>query len=137
MSLRHRQRIRDNGRVAVIGVGVDVVDVDRLGRTLARTPSVADRVFCAAERAYAGTGEESLRRLAARFAAKEAAAKALGAPAQARWQEIEVVTLDDGRPTLLVSGATAAVAAAAGIASWHVSLSHDGGVAVAVVVAES
>jgi holo-[acyl-carrier protein] synthase len=123
--------------MAVVGVGVDVVDVARLARVLDRTPGVADRVFASGERAYAGTGAESLRRLAARFAAKEAAAKALGAPASIRWREIEVVTSEDGRPTLRVTGRTAEVAAAQGIASWHVSLTHDAGVAVAVVVAES
>lgn len=121
----------------MIGVGVDVVDVARLARVLDRTPRVAERVFATGERAYAGRGDESVRRLAARFAAKEAAAKALGAPSRARWREIEVVVLDDGRPTLVVTGRTAEYATAAGIRAWHLSLSHDGGVAVAVVVAES
>ena len=120
--------------MAVVGVGVDVVDVARLERALSRTPDLADRVFADAERAYA---DGSVQRLAARFAAKEACAKALGAPAKARWRDIEVVTAADGRPSLLVTGRTAEVAAAAGIRSWHVSLTHDGGVAVAVVVAES
>jgi holo-[acyl-carrier protein] synthase len=124
--------------MAVIGVGVDVVDVGRLGRVLARTPGVATRVFAVGERTYAGeAGDVSMRRLAARYAAKEAAAKALGSPKRARWREIEIVTLEDGRPTLVVTGQTAEIAAAAGIRSWHVSLTHDGGVAVAVVVAES
>lgn len=124
--------------MAVIGVGVDVVDVSRLGRVLTRTPGVAERVFAAGERSYAGAaGDVSVRRLAARYAAKEAAAKALGDPARARWREIEVVVLADGRPTLVVTGRTAELAALAGIRSWHVSLTHDGGVAVAVVVAES
>lgn len=123
--------------MAVVGVGVDVVDVARLARVLTRTPGVAVRVFGDGERAYAGEGDGGVRRLAARFAAKEAAAKALGAPKRARWREIEVVVSDDGRPALLVTGRTAEVAAAAGIRSWHVSLTHDGGVAVAVVVAES
>jgi holo-[acyl-carrier protein] synthase len=125
--------------MAVVGVGVDVVDVARLARVLTRTPGVAERVFATGERAYAGDArdDESVRRLAARFAAKEAAAKALGAPARARFREIEVVVLDDGRPTLVVTGRTAEAAAAAGITAWHVSLTHDGGIAVAVVVAES
>ncbi|MDQ1713999.1 MAG: holo-[acyl-carrier protein] synthase [Frankiaceae bacterium] len=124
--------------MAVIGVGVDIVDVARLSRVLARTPGVAGRVFAVGERSYAGdSGEVSIRRLAARYAAKEAAAKALGSPAKARWREIEVVVDEDGRPALLVTGRTAEVAAVAGIRSWHVSLTHDGGVAVAVVVAES
>ena len=120
--------------MSVVGVGVDVVDVARLERVLARTPGVAGRVFADGERAYA---EGSVQRLATRFAAKEAAAKALGSPARVRWRDIEVVVLDDGRPVLRVSGQTAEIAAAAGIRSWHVSLTHDGGVAVAVVVAES
>jgi holo-[acyl-carrier protein] synthase len=123
--------------MAVVGVGVDVVDVARLARVLSRTPGVAGRVFATGERDYAGEGENALRRLAARFAAKEAAAKALGSPAKARWREIEVVVLADGRPTLVVTGRTAELAATAGITAWHVSLTHDAGVAVAVVVAES
>ena len=120
--------------MAVVGVGVDVVDVARLERALARTPEMTGRVFADAEVSYA---DGSVQRLAARFAAKEAAAKALGAPARVRWRDIEVVTADDGRPSLVVTGRTAEVAAAAGVRSWHVSLTHDGGVAVAVVVAES
>ena len=121
----------------IVGVGVDVVDVERLGRSLERTPALADRVFCDGERAYAGSGPESLTRLAARFAAKEAAAKALGAPPEAGWREAEVVVADDGRPSLRVSGRFAEIAAERGVTGWHLSLSHDGGVAVAVVVAES
>ena len=120
--------------MAVVGVGVDVVDVARLQRALTRTPGMADKVFNDGERTYA---DGSVQRLAARFAAKEAAAKALGAPDRVRWRDIEVVVAEDGRPSLLVTGHTAEVAAAAGIRAWHVSLTHDGGVAVAVVVAES
>lgn len=120
--------------MAVVGVGVDIVDVARLTRALDRTPDLAERVFADGERTYASG---SVERLAARFAAKEATAKALGAPAKARWRDIEVVVAVDGRPTLVVSGRTADLAAAAGIRSWHVSLTHDGGMAVAVVVAES
>jgi len=120
--------------VAVVGVGIDVVDVARLERALSRTPSMAGRVFADSEVSYAAG---SVTRLAARWAAKEAVAKALGAPARVRWREIEVVVADDGRPSLVVSGHTAEVAAAAGIRSWHVSLTHDGGVAIAMVVAES
>ncbi|HVF05201.1 MAG TPA: holo-ACP synthase [Frankiaceae bacterium] len=120
--------------MAVVGVGVDVVDVARLERALTRTPEMRSRVFADAEVSYAGG---SIQRLAARFAAKEAVAKALGAPARVRWREIEVVVAADGRPSLVVTGQTAEVAAAAGVRSWHVSLTHDGGVAVAVVVAES
>lgn len=122
------------GGVAVVGVGIDVVDVARLARALERTPGMADRVFVDAEVSYASGAVE---RLAARFAAKEAVAKALGAPDRVRWREIEVVMAEDGRPSLVVSGHTAEIATAAGIRSWHLSLSHDGGVAIAMVVAES
>jgi holo-[acyl-carrier protein] synthase len=74
--------------------------------------------------------------LAARFAAKEALAKALGAPSGLRWLDAEIVTEDSGRPRLAVSGTVAACAAALGVRAWHVSLSHDAGIASAVVIAE-
>jgi holo-[acyl-carrier protein] synthase len=121
----------------IVGIGVDVVDVARLGRALERTPALAGRVFLHGERAYAGDGEEGLRRLAARFAAKEAAAKALGAPVEATWQEAEVVVDASGRPSLHVHGRFAEIARERGVRAWHLSLSHDGSVAVAMVVAES
>jgi holo-[acyl-carrier protein] synthase len=118
----------------IVGIGVDVVDVARLERSLERTPALAGRVFTDGERAYAAA---SVARLAARFAAKEAAAKALGAPPEATWREAEVVVDSSGRPSLRVSGRFAEIAAAAGVRTWHLTLSHDGGVAVAFVVAES
>ncbi len=115
----------------IVGVGVDVVDVARLARALERTPGLADRLFTDAERA------RPVESLAARFAAKEAVAKALGAPGGLRWREAEVVVGERGRPCLAVSGAVAQEAEAQGVRTWHLSLSHDGGVATAVVVAES
>ena len=115
----------------IVGVGIDVVQVDRLARALARTPRLADRLFTAGEQA--STRTESL---AARFAAKEAVAKALGAPGGLRWTDAEVVSEPSGRPRLVLHGGVAEEAAAQGITSWHLSLSHDGGVATAVVVAE-
>ena len=75
--------------------------------------------------------------LAARFAAKEAVAQALGAPAGLRWHDCEIVSDPDGRPWLTVSGTVAAVAGERGISRWHLSLSHDGGIASAMVVAET
>ncbi|HUR14286.1 MAG TPA: holo-ACP synthase [Mycobacteriales bacterium] len=115
----------------IIGVGVDVVEVARLGRSLERTPALMDRIFTAAEQ-----GVDRLESLAARFAAKEAVAKVLGAPGLA-WVDAEVVRLDSGAPTLVLHGDALAHAEAMGIARWHVSLSHDGGFATAFVVAES
>jgi len=113
-----------------VGVGIDVVQVERLERALHRTPRLGERLFTDAER--------SLRpeSLAARFAAKEAVAKALGAPGGLRWRDAEVVTDATGRPRLMLHGGVAAEAEAQGISTWHLSLSHDAGVATAVVVAE-
>ena len=117
--------------MSIVGVGVDVVDLDRFATTLERTPGTRERLFTQAE------SELPVPSLAARFAAKEALAKALGAPAGLAWHDAEVLRGEDGRPVLRVSGSVAARAAALGVQSWHLSLSHDGGVAVAVVVAES
>ena len=75
--------------------------------------------------------------LAARFAAKEAVIKAIGAVPGFRFTDFSTTTAPDGLPVLSLSGATAARAAALGITRWHVSLSHDGGVAMALVIAES
>lgn len=74
---------------------------------------------------------------AARFAAKEALAKALGAPAGMSWLDCEIVTDSQGRPEFRVRGTVAARAAELGIATIHVSLSHDAGIASAVVVCEA
>lgn len=114
----------------IVGVGVDVVPVDRFAETLARTPALAQRVFTEAERHL------PVASLAARFAAEEAVAKALGAPGGLHWHDAEVATDDAGRPQLVLRGSVALAAADRGITSWHVSLSHDGGMAVAMVVAE-
>ena len=115
----------------IVGVGVDVVEVARLARSLERTPSLLDRLFTPAEQAV-----EKIESLAARFAAKEAAAKVLGAPGLA-WVEAEVVPEESGKPTLVLHGEAAAYAARLGITRWHLSLAHDGGIATAMVVAES
>lgn len=116
----------------IVGVGIDVVEVARLQRALVRTPRLAARLFTEAERRV--TRYDSL---AARFAAKEAVAKALGVPAGLRWRDAEVVSDPSGRPRIVLHGGVADEAAAQGITAWHLSLSHDGGVATAVVVAET
>jgi holo-[acyl-carrier protein] synthase len=116
----------------IVGVGIDVVDVERLARALDRTPSLTGRLFTEHELESPGVAS-----LAARFAAKEAVAKALGAPGGLRWRDAEVVRLDSGRPVLRMSGGVANEAASQGIRTWHLSMSHDGGIATAVVVAES
>ncbi|WP_422773198.1 holo-ACP synthase [Plantactinospora sp. WMMC1484] len=120
----------------IVAVGIDVVLVDRFARALARTPLLADRLFTEAERVTGAGGPRSAESLAARFAAKEAVAKALGAPVGLHWHDCEVVADPDGRPWLTVSGTVAAAATERGVERWHLSLSHDGGIASAMVVAE-
>jgi holo-[acyl-carrier protein] synthase len=115
----------------IVGVGVDVVEIARLDRALIRTPRLARRLFTAGELTATRPGS-----LAARFAAKEAVAKALGAPGGLRWVDAEVVSEPSGRPRLVLHGGVAKEAAAQGVTTWHLSLSHDGGIATAVVVAE-
>lgn len=115
----------------IVGVGIDVVDVDRFSRVLARTPALAGRLFTDGERDLPPFS------LAARFAAKEATAKALGAPPGLAWRDAEVERGAGGRPLLRTTGTVAAAARALGVTSWHVSLSHDAGIASAVVVAEA
>jgi holo-[acyl-carrier protein] synthase len=96
----------------------------------------ADRVFTEEERKHAGDGKVKGERLAARFAAKEAALKALGAPGGLRWKDMEVVSASDGAPTLFLHGAAAKEMRRMGAARTWISLSHAGGVAVAVVILE-
>lgn len=114
----------------IIGVGIDVVDIERFGERLDSTPRLLDRLFTADER------EMRVPSLAARFAAKEALAKALGAPVGLRWTDCTVVRAGDGRPHLWVQGTVRARVETLGITSLHLSLSHDAGVASAVVIAE-
>jgi holo-[acyl-carrier protein] synthase len=118
----------------VIYTGIDVVDIARFEAALTRWPRLADRLFTAAERTYAAGRPHPAESLAARFAAKEATMKALGAGwPKVSWQDVEVVR-GTGRPELSLSGHAAALAAGA---RCSVSLAHDGGVAVAQVIVES
>ncbi len=114
----------------IVGVGIDVVDVARFAESLERTPGLAVRLFTEGELRH------GVSSLAARFAAKEALAKSLGAPAGMQWQDAEIVTADSGQPSLAVRGTVAARASQLGVRTWHLSLSHDAGLASAVVIAE-
>jgi holo-[acyl-carrier protein] synthase len=114
-----------------VGVGIDVVDVGRFEEALERTPTLRERLFTEQER------ERPLASLAARFAAKEALAKALGAPTGMAWHDAEVVSESTGNPQFEIRGSVLARATDLGVKSVHVSLSHDAGIASAVVVLES
>lgn len=120
----------------IVGVGIDVAEVGRFEAALARTPELADRLFLPAEQVLPDGGRRGVASLAVRFAAKEALAKALGAPPGLHWHDAEVCVHDNGRPHLRVRGTVAARADELGVRTWHVSLSHDAGVASAVVIAE-
>lgn len=120
----------------IVGVGIDVAEIERFEAAMARTPGMAERLFTPAELLLPSGAPRGMASLAARFAAKEALAKALGAPPGLQWLDAEVTTASSGRPHLTVQGTVAARATLLGVRSWHVSLSHDAGVASAVVIAE-
>jgi holo-[acyl-carrier protein] synthase len=136
---RHRQLRRRERRAraargsldrVILGIGVDVADIRRLEAALTRTPRLAARLFAESEQNL------PIRSLAGCFAAKEAVAKALGAPPGLRWTDVIVRRDSRGRPALETRGTVAAVAASAGVTAWHVSISHDAGICVAMVIAE-
>lgn len=118
---------------------MDIVDLARMETALRRTPRLAARLFTKGERAAwdeHAVSARSVDSLAGCFAAKEALAKVLGAPAGLRWTDAEVVRERSGRPRLHVRGTVAAAAARQGVTNWHLSISHDGGMCVAMVVGE-
>jgi holo-[acyl-carrier protein] synthase len=117
----------------VRGVGIDLLEIERLERALARRPRLAERLFTEGERAYAGSRARPAMHLAARFCAKEAVAKAL----QLRewsWRDVEVVGGGDEPPAVRLAGAAAARARELD-ATVSVSLTHTRGIAGAVAVA--
>ena len=114
----------------IVGIGVDVVEVSRFRKQLERTPGLVDRLFTPVERVL------NTRSLAARFAAKEAIAKALGAPVGMNWQDCTICVDDGGDPYPEFTGTVAAASEAKGVKFWHLSMSHDGDLATAMVVAE-
>jgi len=121
---------------AMVGLGVDVVDIERLRRALLRRPGLKERVFSESERQYVSAMSNPFPSLAARFAAKEAAMKALGVGLGAfALSEVELVRIERGSPLLGCTGRAARLAASQGVRDWRVSVSHAAGVAVAVVAA--
>ena len=125
----------------IVGIGVDDVDLERFGRSLERTPSLTVRLFTAGERAYASSAQPvmAVQRYGARFAAKEAVLKALGAGLGAcGFHDIEVVRDEEsGAPSLLLHGAAAALAEQRGATVLHLTMTHTETRATAFVVAES
>lgn len=121
----------------MIGVGVDVVEIERFRRSLERTPSMRARLFVASELADVADRRDPVPALAARFAAREAVMKALGVGLGAfGFHDAWVERAASGAPSIVVAGRAAELAELAGVSRWHVSLSHVDLVAVAYVVAE-
>lgn len=118
--------------MAATGIGLDLLEIDRLERALARRPRLAERLFSDAERAYAGARERPGRHLAARFCAKEAVAKALGLRGWS-FRDVEVVEAGAGTPAVRLSGRAAARARELGVTAL-VSLTHERSVAAAAAI---
>ena len=128
--------------MAVIGIGLDIVDVDRLRRAIThprRGERFKKRVFTELEQRDCDARRSSIQSYAARFAAKEAVVKALASESalSMAWQDVEVRSSSDGRPSIMLHGRMAARAGEMGVGAIHVSLSHDAGIAAAQVVVES
>jgi len=113
--------------MAIIGIGIDVVNIERFQESLDRTPSMLARVFTPAE------SELKISSLAARFAAKEALAKALNAKAAFNWQHAEVKSESTGKPYFAFTGE---IAERLKDKTVHLTLSHDAGIASAMVIVE-
>ena len=111
----------------IVGVGIDVVDIKRFIQSLTRTPELAQRLFTEAERSLPISSQ------AARFAAKEALAKALNAGQGLPWHDAEIVNLESGQPVFLFRGEIADLVDGANV---HLSISHDAGIASAIVIVE-
>jgi holo-[acyl-carrier protein] synthase len=121
----------------VIGIGVDVVEIERFRTSLARTPSMRERLFTPVELDYVAPKSDPVPSLAARFAAREAVMKALGLGLGAfGFHDVWVERAPTGAPFLAFAGRAAELADEAGVSRWHLSLTHSDLVAVAYVVAE-
>jgi holo-[acyl-carrier protein] synthase len=122
--------------VSVIGIGADLVELDRFRVTLERTPSIVDRLFTPGEQAYALRRGDPVERFAVRFAAKEAVLKAMGLGIGGMaFRDIEVLRAESGEPSLLLHGQAAELAAGRGVERWLLTLTHTDHLAQAIVMA--
>lgn len=123
----------------IISIGVDIIEVRRVRETIERTPRFAQRVFTAAERAYCESrGAVAAQHYAARFAAKEAALKALqtGWSGGISWQDVEVTAKESGAPLILFHGRARELYEQSGANAAHLSISHTTEHAIAEVILE-
>jgi holo-[acyl-carrier protein] synthase len=121
----------------MIGIGIDLVDIERFRRSLERTPSLRTRLFTPVELEYVAPQADPVPSLAARFAAREAVMKALGVGLGAfGFHEVWVERAPSGRPWLAFTGRALELSAEAGVARWHLSLTHTDLTAAAYVIAD-
>ena len=124
----------------IVAIGIDIIEVARIREVLERTPRFRERVFTPAERAYCDSrGAVAAQHYAARFAAKEAALKALqtGWRGGISWQDVEVAARESGAPYLVLHGPVLELFKNSGAAAAHLSLSHTTEHAIAQVVLET
>ncbi len=119
----------------IVGIGTDVVEIDRFAASLERRPRLAERCFTPAEAAYCLSRGFPAQHFAARFAAKEAVGKALGI-GMTRWREVEVVR-GRGAPTIALHGRYAERGRELGVDRVHISLTHGRDSAIAFAIVES
>jgi holo-[acyl-carrier protein] synthase len=122
----------------IVGLGLDVCEIARVRQSLERHgPQFMDKVLTPEERAYCEKRRDPAVPLAGRFAAKEATIKALGAPPGLRWHDMIILPAEDGPPSLSLHGVGADRAHSLGVVRSHLTITHDGGVAAAVVILEA
>jgi len=120
----------------IVGVGLDVCSIERMRKALERHGDrFYDRICSPAERADLAERDPTVA-LAGRFAAKEAFTKACGGTPGVGWHEVEVRRAGTGRPRIDLKGKALALVASLGANRWHVSITHDAGIAAAVVILE-
>lgn len=120
----------------MIGIGVDLCEVDRMRAALARTPTLRERLFTEDERAYCDLRTDPSERYAARFAAKEAVLKAMGIGiGSCKWRDIEVVRAASGAPSVQLHGTAKVLADERGISRWLLTMTHTHHTSEAIAVA--
>jgi holo-[acyl-carrier protein] synthase len=124
----------------IVGLGLDISEIDRIEAALTRRgAAIVERLFTPAEVAYCESHKNKFERYAGRFAAKEAAMKALGTGWRrgVRWRDIEVVRQPSGKPTLKLTGVALDIASDLGVKNISLTITHSGNLALAEVIFES